>query len=1403
MENIRKGEIRYQDPKYNNSYLIYNTIYTNKLHEKDHLISWTSSKIHSAALYYENSTNSIILEILKNNISLQTETVDFFLQHRIRLKHNTLPYNSQVNDDINIDMYFISEHFILIEVSYQATIMIDYLTGKYVPIGIKVQSNKNSKPEPLKILYSYDEYYNHIDNTNMSNLIDKNNYRNNDNNTLYKETEDGNASTLSVHSTLNTNTNRTNNRIKKEILTTSAPPPFQLTNSQTSNKTYRRTYLFLIHKNILYYTLIDHTYTLNKQLAFKQAVFPLENNIAQSSRTEDEIIQMNIITLNQNNDHSYIFFLLSRKYLSIFPTNFNKNSLKLNLRVNNFNQLNTFKLRFKFELGYETSSLFSNHLIVKYKHEASSSPIYILNGFYLITIHIDWYNLQTIAKKLNDEILTINKTTIKSNKQLIPLKITKLNENLSTCTINEIIEHKGNIILYNKTNKTLEIYYMNGIYNEKVTNYCHLNIIKFITFPKMNYLFFAMNNTVNKICFNKNLYWYNEKWKSEESIKVSHRKPFELIKLKEVFISIQNNYTKNDDNKMICSLCGIKLTKGNNTNKNSNRTTSRYTACSLCGITKYCCEEHKQIDYYKFHFFDCKLKRLFTKYTYENQFDFYNKLMYVIIDILEEIFNNINSNDSYLFYMSYIKLLTQLMQCVGIKQISDNVFEQSSKSNGMDHSDIKKLLFYQEVTFFYYNLVLLYLNFALKGGMYNFVEKEIECLGSEYMFNKQFFLSTTFKKESNINTNTIIVNAVNSQIDFSQLLSSTKIQFDLEHDNFFFLDSEYASVINYLKQNDILLSETIHVYANFIHLIDALRKVNVMSNLNLMTFDFKLKNQLLVLFEDRGMDKVSNYFYAYIVPYICINKKMNVAEKFLKKVENAISNENSANNNIIVINNIGDTNNNNHNTSYPNHNQISIFNVVIHHNLGLIQFSIGKFLDGIHNIEIAYKLIYDFQFSYPLRILIVERLALAYLNIRELLKSYHLIKEALSLRSLLHSSENQIQIIYLNSYLNYIQDFVEYEHKISSQEEKEKTLQNKTYRDYQMYIINYVLTRNDSRRNSFIDLYTKDYFRAAGFIYHRTKDILAKLNNDNQSKKSTAVVNNKDDISIIHNSIINLGSNISSNTIHESSPNAEKQKMLFGQSDYSVFSAMNTFKESTEKEEILEYENEIDIKESVFDQLSRNDQLTLTSINSHYFTRNNILRDYYGQINAFNINYHPVYTIEFKNILESSKHQFFLRKLTHAQSVEIENYFDEEQCLFGLSKYLQQEEIQNMFKVEKAKMLADEMKDNKGDSGNKERKKSGNVLMKIISEKDIGNMEEVDDIKQNWINNVKERLLKEKNRSIREIDKVLDELYDGLNEEYKEEIERNPEMILYYIFHDIDINMDTRVTLEDNEEESN
>ena len=60
--------------------------------------------------------------------------------------------------------------------------------------------------------------------------------------------------------------------------------------------------------------------------------------------------------------------------------------------------------------------------------------------------------------------------------------------------------------------------------------------------------------------------------------------------------------------------------------------------------------------------------------------------------------------------------------------------------------------------------------------------------------------------------------------------------------------------------------------------------------------------------------------------------------------------------------------------------------------------------------------------------------------------------------------------------------------------------------------------------------------------------------------------------------------------------------------------------------------------------------------------------------------------------------------------------------------------------------------------------------------------------KEKWINSIKESILKQKNRSIKEIDRALNELYDNLNDEYKEEIAKNPELILYYIFSDIEPN---------------
>ena len=57
--------------------------------------------------------------------------------------------------------------------------------------------------------------------------------------------------------------------------------------------------------------------------------------------------------------------------------------------------------------------------------------------------------------------------------------------------------------------------------------------------------------------------------------------------------------------------------------------------------------------------------------------------------------------------------------------------------------------------------------------------------------------------------------------------------------------------------------------------------------------------------------------------------------------------------------------------------------------------------------------------------------------------------------------------------------------------------------------------------------------------------------------------------------------------------------------------------------------------------------------------------------------------------------------------------------------------------------------------------------------------------KEDWIINIKSQLLKDPTRTLPEIDSSLSNLYDNLNDEYKEEIFKNPELVLYYIFSEI------------------
>jgi hypothetical protein len=72
-----------------------------------------------------------------------------------------------------------------------------------------------------------------------------------------------------------------------------------------------------------------------------------------------------------------------------------------------------------------------------------------------------------------------------------------------------------------------------------------------------------------------------------------------------------------------------------------------------------------------------------------------------------------------------------------MKYISDIIVEYSQKTR-MLKEDLESLVFYQEVIFYYYNLIILSLNFGVRCNLLDFVKKELDFVSveEEQIFNK-------------------------------------------------------------------------------------------------------------------------------------------------------------------------------------------------------------------------------------------------------------------------------------------------------------------------------------------------------------------------------------------------------------------------------------------------------------------------------------------------------------------------------------------------------------------------------------------------------------------------------------------------------------------------------------------
>ena len=128
-----------------------------------------------------------------------------------------------------------------------------------------------------------------------------------------------------------------------------------------------------------------------------------------------------------------------------------------------------------------------------------------------------------------------------------------------------------------------------------------------------------------------------------------------------------------------------------------------------------------------------------------------------------------------------------------------------------------------------------------------------------------------------------------------------------------------------------------------------------------------------------------------------------------------------------------------------------------YYNLGLLQYAIGQFDIGIHNMETAFKMFLSNNFSDKIKFKIIDSLGLAYLNQKNLYKAYILIKLSIKERKKMNQDKYLLKINKLYVYLNYIVDLYEYNYISKTR----FLIENKYKNEDQHKLIKFILGEED------------------------------------------------------------------------------------------------------------------------------------------------------------------------------------------------------------------------------------------------------------------------------------------------------------------------------------------------------
>ena len=169
-----------------------------------------------------------------------------------------------------------------------------------------------------------------------------------------------------------------------------------------------------------------------------------------------------------------------------------------------------------------------------------------------------------------------------------------------------------------------------------------------------------------------------------------------------------------------------------------------------------------------------------------------------------------------------------------------------------------------------------------------------------------------------------------------------------------------------------------------------------------------------------------------------------------------------------------------------------------YYNLGILQYALGEFKIGIHNLEISYKQIVDNSLSEKYKQRAMISLEMEYLNQPNLSKAYVLIQKLINDLKKIKKSKYELKCIKYSIYLNYIIDIYEYSFITKTRIQTNKS-KNKYYNSQEL--IAFVEGGTD-KELVVIKQNVNEFLNVVEYIWNLKPQVLQQLQTDNPPKQT-------------------------------------------------------------------------------------------------------------------------------------------------------------------------------------------------------------------------------------------------------------------------------------------------------------